>query len=91
MFEDIHNTGADHCCASSGLPPSQAIPPQSPILVQDEDEACNEDSELEEVTLTSGRGERGKGVDNNKGKKPKTTTGHWFHEQMHKIVEMNES
>jgi hypothetical protein len=26
MFEDIHNTGADHCCASSGLPPSQAIP-----------------------------------------------------------------
>ena len=89
MFEDIRNTGDDHWCASSVLPPSQASPPQSPIPVHDEDEAFNEDSEPEEVTPTSGRGKRGKGADNDKGKKPKTTAGHWFHEQMGKIVEMN--
>jgi hypothetical protein len=90
MFEDIRNTGDDHWHASSGLPPSQASPPQSPILVRDEDEALHEDSEAEEVTPTSGRGKRGKGADSNKGKKPKTNAGHWFHEQMGKIVEMNE-
>ncbi|RLN22653.1 L10-interacting MYB domain-containing protein-like [Panicum miliaceum] len=48
------------------------------------------DSEPEEVTPTSGRGKRGRVADNTKGKKPKTSTGHWFHEQMGKIVEMNE-
>ena len=92
MFEDIRNTGDDHWCASSGVPPSQDSPPQSPIPVDDEDEAVNEenDSEPEEVTPTSGRGKRGRRTDNNKGNKPKTGTGHWFHEQMGKIVEMNE-
>jgi hypothetical protein len=33
---------------------------------------------------------RGRGTVTNKGKKPKTTTSHWFQEQMGKIVEMNE-
>jgi hypothetical protein len=49
MFEDIRNTGDDHWRASSVLPPSQASPPQSPILVRDEDEALHEDSEPEEA------------------------------------------
>ncbi|CAL5051945.1 unnamed protein product [Urochloa decumbens] len=92
MFEDLRNTGDDHWCASSGVAPSQPTEPQSPIHVDDEDEAINEeeDSEAEEVTPTSGRGKRGKGAANNKGKKPKTSAGHWFQEQMGKIVEMNE-
>ncbi|CAL4976444.1 unnamed protein product [Urochloa decumbens] len=92
MFEDLRNTGDDHWCASSGVAPSQPTEPQSPIHVDDEDEAINEeeDSEAEEVTPTSGRGKRGKGAANNKGKKPKTSAGHWFQEQMGKIVEMHE-
>jgi len=92
MFGDIRNTGDDHWCASSGVAPSQFSSPPSPIPVDDEDEAVNEvnDSEPEEVTPTSGKGKRGKGADNNKEKKPKTSTGQWFHEQMGKIVEMNE-
>jgi hypothetical protein len=92
MFEDIRNTGDDHWCASSGVAPSQFSPPTSPIHVDDQDEAVNveNDSEPEEITPTSAKGKRGKSVDNNKGKKPKTNTGHWFHEQLGKIVEMNE-
>ncbi|RLM68936.1 L10-interacting MYB domain-containing protein-like [Panicum miliaceum] len=91
MFEDIRNTGDDHWCASSGVPPSQAdlSCDNSPINVDEEDEPYN-DSEPEEVTPTSGKGKRGRGADIKKGKQPKTSTGHWFHEQMGKIVEMNE-
>ncbi|CAO2162792.1 unnamed protein product [Urochloa humidicola] len=93
MFEDLRNTGDDHWCASSGVAPSQATPPQSPIRVDDEDEAINEedqDSEADEVTPTIVRGKRGRGADNSKAKKPKTSGGHWFHEQMGKLVYMNE-
>ncbi|CAL5085401.1 unnamed protein product [Urochloa decumbens] len=94
MFEDLRNTGDDHWCASSGVAPSQPSPPQSPIAVDDDDEAGIEenDSDPEEITPTSGRGKRGRAADNNKGtgKKAKTTTGQWFQEQMGKIVEMNE-
>ncbi|RLM74147.1 L10-interacting MYB domain-containing protein-like [Panicum miliaceum] len=55
MFEDIRNTGDDHWCASSGVAPSQFSPPPSPIPVDDQDEAVNEenDSEPEEITPTS--------------------------------------
>ncbi|CAM0146433.1 unnamed protein product [Urochloa decumbens] len=91
MFEDIRNTGDDHWCASSGVAPSQE---QSAIPIDDDDEAIDEeqDSEQEEVTPTSGRGKRGRGrgAENSKGKKPKTSTGHWFQKQMGKLVEMNE-
>ncbi|CAN6307369.1 unnamed protein product [Urochloa humidicola] len=93
MFEDLRNTGDDHWCASSGVAPSQSNPAaQSPIHVDDEDEAGieDDDSDPEEVTPTSGRGKRGRVADKNKGKKPKTTTGQWFQEQMGKLVEMNE-
>jgi hypothetical protein len=92
MFEDLHNTGDDHWCASSGVTPSQPSPPQSPIPVDGEDEPFNEenDSEPEEVTPISGRGKRERRADNTKGKKLKTSTGYLFHEQMRKIVEMNE-
>ncbi|CAO2153160.1 unnamed protein product [Urochloa humidicola] len=93
MFEDLRNTGDDHWCASSDVPPSQPNPTaQSPIHVDDEDEAGieDDDSDPEEVTPTSGRGKRGRVSDKNKGKKPKTTTGQWFQEQMGKLVEMNE-
>jgi hypothetical protein len=86
MFEDIRNTGDDHWCASSGVAPSQFSPPTSPIHSVN----VENDSEPEEITPTSAKGKRGKSVDNNKGKKPKTNTGHWFHEQLGKIVEMNE-
>ncbi|RLN41784.1 uncharacterized protein C2845_PM01G45510 [Panicum miliaceum] len=70
MFEDIRNTGDDHWCASSGVAPSQFNPPPSPIPVDYQDEAVNEDndSEPEKVTPTSGKGKRGKGADNNKRK-----------------------
>ncbi|CAN6292135.1 unnamed protein product [Urochloa humidicola] len=92
MFEDLRNTGDDHWCASSGVAPSQPTPPQSPIPIDDEDDAINEenDSDPEDLTPTSGRGKRGKVSDKNKGKKAKTSTGQWFQEQMGKIVEMNE-
>ncbi|RLN17269.1 L10-interacting MYB domain-containing protein-like [Panicum miliaceum] len=78
--------------ASVDVDLTNPIPPQSPIPVDGEDEPFDEenDSELEEVTPISGRGKRGRGADNTKGKKSKTSTGHWFHEQMGKIVEMNE-
>ncbi|CAL5076568.1 unnamed protein product [Urochloa decumbens] len=92
MFEDLRNTGDDHWCASSGVAPSQPSPPQSPIPVDDDDEAGIEenDSDPEEIAPTSGTRKRGRAADNNKGKKGKTTTGQWFQEQMGKIVEMNE-
>ena len=93
MFEDLRNTGDDHWCASSGVAPSQASLScdNSHINIDDEDEADNDDdSEPEAVTPTSVRGKRGGGSINNKGKKPKTNTGHWLKEQMGKIVEMNE-
>ncbi|CAO2143255.1 unnamed protein product [Urochloa humidicola] len=92
MFEDLRNTGDDHWCAYSGVAPSQPTPPQSPIPIDDEDDAINEenDSDPEDLTPTSGRGKRGKVADNNKGKKAKTSTGQWFQEQMGKIVKMNE-
>ncbi|CAN6297149.1 unnamed protein product [Urochloa humidicola] len=77
MFEDLRNTGDDHWCASSGVAPSQPTPPQSPIPIDDEDDAINEenDSDPEDLTLTSGKGKRGKVADNTKGKKAKTSTG----------------
>ncbi|CAO2190563.1 unnamed protein product [Urochloa humidicola] len=93
MFEDLRNTGDDHWCASSGVAPFQSTPPQSPNRVDDEDEAILEedhDSE-DEVTPTIARGKRGRGADNSKAKRPKTSAGHWFHEQMGKLVEMNET
>ncbi|CAN6244751.1 unnamed protein product [Urochloa humidicola] len=92
MFEDLRNTGDDHWCASSGVAPSQPTPPQSPNRVDDEDEAMNlEDQDSEdEVTPPIARGKRGRGADNSKAKRPKTSAGHWFHEQMGKLVEMNE-
>ena len=93
MFEDLRNTGDDHWCASSGARPSQTNLDcdASPINLDDEDEADNDDdSEPEEVTPTSVRGKRGRVADNKKGKKPKTSGGLWFQEQMGKIVEMNE-
>ncbi|RLN28728.1 uncharacterized protein C2845_PM05G35470 [Panicum miliaceum] len=62
----------------------------TPAMIIDEPFNEENDSEPEEVTPTSGRGKRGRVADNTKGKKPKTSTGHWFHEQMGKIVEMNE-
>jgi hypothetical protein len=92
IFEDLRNTGDDHWCASSGVAHSQPSPPQSPIPVDGKDEPFDEenDSEPDEVTPISGKGKRGRGADNTKGKMPKTSTGLWFHEQMGKIVEMNE-
>src|SRR5438128_265851 len=50
----------------------------------------HDDSEPEEVTPTSARGKRGRVHGNSKGKKPKTSTSHWFEEHMGRIVEMNE-
>jgi hypothetical protein len=63
----------------------------SPIHL-DEDEADNDgESEAEEVTPTNVQGlKRGGGASNMKGKKPKTSGGDWFHEQMGKTMEMNE-
>jgi len=93
MFEDLRNTGDDAWCASSGVPPSQASPScdNSPINVDEEGEDnIDDDSEPEAVTLTSAPGKRSGRTVTNKGKKPKTSTGHWFQEQMGKIVEMNE-
>ncbi|XP_034601247.1 uncharacterized protein [Setaria viridis] len=93
MFEDLRNTEDDHWCASSGARPSQTNLDcdASPINLDDEDEADNDDdSEPEEVTPSSVRGKRGRVADNKKGKKPKTSGGLWFQEQMGKIVEMNE-
>jgi hypothetical protein len=86
MFEDIRNTGDEHWSASSGIAPS-------PIPLDDEDEAENDDddSEPEEVTPTRVQGlKSGRGASNMKGKKPKTSGGNWFREQLGKIVEMNE-
>lgn len=93
MFEDLHNTTDDHWSASSGVAPPEASLPydNARINIDDEDEANNDDdSEPEAVTPTNVRGKRGGGPINNKGKKPKTNTGHWLKEQMGKIVEMNE-
>jgi hypothetical protein len=94
MFEDIRNTGDEHWSASSGIAPSPANLSRHtcPISVDDEDEADNDDdSEPEKVTPTSVHGlKRGGGASNMKGKKPKTSGGNWFHEQLGKIVEMNE-
>ena len=92
MFEDLRNIGDDHWSASSGVPPSQGTDSwdNPAINIEDEDDAENEDdSEPEEVTPTSARGKRGRVQGNNKGKKPKTSTGHWFEAQMGRIVEMN--
>ena len=80
---------------SSGVAPSPAnqCHDNLPINVDDEDEAGNgDDSEPVEMMPTSDKGKRGRGSTstNPKGKKPKTSTGHLFQDQMDKIVEMNE-
>jgi hypothetical protein len=88
MFVGIRNTGDDHWGASSGVPPSQSnlSCDNSHINLDDEEEADNDDdSEPEQVTPTSLRlrGKRAAGPIYNKGKKPKTNTGHWLKEHMH--------
>lgn len=72
MYDGLTNTGADHWCPSSGVPPSLQQHGDSDGDNQDEDPegADDEDSESEEVTPTSVTGKRGR------GKKPKTATGH---------------
>lgn len=68
-----------HWCASNGIAPSLANLSHENSLapIDDEDEANNDDdSELEEVTPTSGHdSKRGRGANNIKGKKPKTSAG----------------
>jgi hypothetical protein len=94
MFEDIRNTGDEHWSASSGISPFPVNLSRhsSPSPLDDEDEADNDDeSEPKEVTPPKVQGvKRGGGASNMKGKEPKTSGGNWFHEQMGKIVEMNE-
>jgi hypothetical protein len=93
MFEDLRNTGDDHWSASTGVPPSPTnrSHENSAINIDEEqDDDISDDSEPEEVTPTSGKGKIRQGSRKKKGKKPKTSTGHWFQEQMSKIVEMNE-
>jgi len=83
MFEDLRNTGDDAWCASSGVPPSQASPScdNSPINVDEVGEDnIDDDSEPEAVTLTSAPRKRSGGTITNKGKKSKSSTGHWFQE-----------
>jgi hypothetical protein len=94
MFEDLRNTSDEHWSASSGVAPSPSnlSHETSPINIDDEEEEGNigGDSEPEDVTPTSGKGKRRRGSSKAKGKKPKTSIGHWFQELMSKIVEMNE-
>jgi hypothetical protein len=92
MFEDHRNTCDYHWSASSGVAPSSTnlSHETSPINVDDEEESnIGDDSEPKEVTPTSGKGKRGRVSSKKKGKKPKTSIGHWFQEQMSKIMEMN--
>lgn len=87
IFEDLRNSGDDHWNPCSGLPPSHE---GSTNNGGDEDEDGNgnndeDESEPEEVT-PGAKGKRG----DMKAKKPKTSGGQWFQEQMKQIVVLNE-
>lgn len=89
MFDDLLNTGDDHWNPSSGVAPPSST---TTNIEDDEEEVGNDDeddSEPEDVTTTFGKGKRDAINDGNKGKKPKTTGGQWFQEQMDHIVALN--
>ncbi|KAJ1297024.1 hypothetical protein BS78_01G346400 [Paspalum vaginatum] len=90
MFQNIHNTGDDHWCASSGVAPTQPDFPyeSSPQISLDEED--NYDSDPEDVTPTSSRSKRGSSQGQTKGKKTKTSGGQWFQDKMGELVAMNE-
>jgi hypothetical protein len=78
MFENLHNTGEDHWCASSGVPPSQSYQPS-----EEEEE---DDSEPDPGTPTSGAKRRNRLSDNSKGKQPKTSKGSWLLGEVERMV-----
>jgi hypothetical protein len=86
MFENLHNTGEDHWCISSGVPPSQRYQPSE----EEEEEEEEDNSEPDPGTPTSGAKRRNKLSDNSKGKQPKTSKGSWLLGEVERMVEMNE-
>ncbi|PUZ59735.1 hypothetical protein GQ55_4G066300 [Panicum hallii var. hallii] len=86
MFENLHNTGEDHWCASSGVPPSQSYQPSE----EEEEEEEEDNSEPDPGTPTGGAKRRNRLSDNSKGKQPKTSKGSWLLGKVERMVEMNE-
>ncbi|KAK3138047.1 hypothetical protein QOZ80_5AG0363780 [Eleusine coracana subsp. coracana] len=95
MFDGLLNTGDDHWNPSSGVSPSHSLGEGSTNYANegepDNDE--EDDSDPDEVTAvlpTSGKGKKAADIDSKKGKKPKTSGGHWFQEQTEQMVALNE-
>jgi hypothetical protein len=87
MFENLHNTGEDHWCASSGVPPSQSYQPSGE---EEEEEEEEDNSEPDPGTPTSGAKRRNRLSENSRGKQPKTSKGSWLLGEVERMVEMNE-
>jgi hypothetical protein len=87
MFENLHNTGEDHWCASSGIPPSQSYQPSEE---EEEEEEEEDNSKPDPGTPTSGAKRRNRLSENSRGKQPKTSKGNWLLGEVERMVEMNE-
>uniref|UniRef100_J3L5X5 Myb/SANT-like domain-containing protein n=1 Tax=Oryza brachyantha TaxID=4533 RepID=J3L5X5_ORYBR len=90
IFEDPRNTGNDHWNPARGdLPESSSQPPPT-INVNDIEEVNgvdNDDSGDEDFTPPAKRAKRARGKE---VKKPKTSGGNWFYEQMTRFVDNQE-
>ncbi|GJN36597.1 hypothetical protein PR202_gb25473 [Eleusine coracana subsp. coracana] len=90
MFDGLLNTGDDHWNPSSGVAPSHSLGERSTNYADegeaDNDEDDSDPDEVTEVLPTSGKGKKVVDIDSKKGKKPKTSGGHWFQEQMEQMV-----
>lgn len=93
MFENLHNSGDNHWCAASGVPPSHGSASCENSRNDDDnedDEDEEDDSEPEDVTPTSGT-KRGRGSSEiDSGKKTKSTGSAMFFDKIDKIMDMNE-
>jgi hypothetical protein len=87
MFENLHNTGEDHWCASSGVPPSQSYQPSEE---EEEEEEEEDNSEPDRGTPTSGAKRRNRLSENSKGKQPKISKGSSLLGEIERMVEINE-
>ncbi|PAN13311.1 hypothetical protein PAHAL_2G327700 [Panicum hallii] len=90
MFEDIRNTGDDHWSPSSGAAPNTQD--TEPDDDKDEDYEANEASDdCHEISPEPSKGKRPAPTSRkDKGKKPKTSGGHWVQDQLTKLVSMSE-
>ncbi|XP_025806065.1 L10-interacting MYB domain-containing protein-like isoform X1 [Panicum hallii] len=92
MFEDIRNSGDDHWAPSSGAAPASQQD-ADPDEADDRDEDCDDNEasdDCDEYSPEPSRGKRPAPANRkDKGKKPKTSGGHWVQKELSKLVSLS--